>query len=49
MDTKRKEGLKMLKKKLSDIVQDEELNCSQKLEKLYDDNAIIEFIQSLVE
>jgi len=44
MDSKRKEGLKKLKIKLSEIVSDEELNCNAKLEKLYDDNEIIEFI-----
>ena len=43
-DLKRKNGLKELKKKLNDIIMDEELHCSAKLQKLYEDNEITEFI-----
>ena len=45
VDIKRKGGLKILKNKLSDIIQDEDLNGDQKLQKLYDDSDITEFMQ----
>ena len=43
MDQKRKDGLKILKKKLNEIIQDEELTADAKLQKLYDDSEITEF------
>lgn len=48
MDLKRKKGLKELKKKLHDIIADSEMHCSAKLQKLYEDNEIIEFMQELL-
>lgn len=45
VDKKRKDGLKILKKKLSDIINDEELHADAKLQKLYDDSEITEFMQ----
>ena len=48
VDQKRKDGLKVLKNKLADIIQDEELNGEQKLQKLYDESEITEFMQNLL-
>jgi hypothetical protein len=48
LDTKRKEGLKILKGKLQDIIQDEELNGEQKLQKLYDQAEVKEFMNTLL-
>jgi hypothetical protein len=49
VDQKRKDGLKILKNKLADIIQDEELNADQKLQKLYDESEITEFMQNLLQ
>ena len=38
MDAKRKEGLKALKSKLKDIMQDQKLSANDRLQKLYDNN-----------
>ena len=38
MDAKRKEGLKALKNKLKDIIQDQKLSANDRLQKLYDNN-----------
>ena len=38
MDAKRKEGLKALKSKLKDIIQDQKLSANDRLQKLYDNN-----------
>lgn len=38
MDAKRKEGLKALKSKLKDIIQDQKLTANDRLQKLYDNN-----------
>jgi hypothetical protein len=48
MDLKKKQGLKELKKKLSDIISDESLHASAKLQKLYEENEITEFMQELI-
>ena len=48
MDKKRKDGLKALKEKLNKINQDENLHAQARLEKLYDETEIIEFIQDLM-
>ena len=48
MDQKRKEGLKVLKKKLNDIIQDEELHADARLQKLYDEGEIMEFMLELL-
>ena len=38
MDAKRKEGLKALKSKLKDIIQDQKLSANDRLQKWYDNN-----------
>ena len=48
MDQKRKEGLKILKKKLNDIIQDEDLHADARLQKLYDEGEIMEFMLELL-
>jgi len=48
MDLKKKQGLKELKKKLNDIISDESLHASAKLQKLYEENEITEFMQELI-
>ena len=48
MDKKRKEGLKVLKKKLADIINDDALHASARLQKLYEDSEITEFMQELL-
>jgi len=48
MDQKKKQGLKELKKKLNDIISDESLHASAKLQKLYEENEITEFMQELI-
>ena len=48
MDQKSKEGLKVLKKKLNHIIQDEELHADARLQKLYDEGEIMEFMLELL-
>lgn len=48
MDQKKKQGLKELKRKLNDIISDESLHASARLQKLYEENEITEFMQELI-
>ena len=48
MDQKRKQGLKELKKKLNDIISDESMHASARLQKLYEEIEIVEFMQELI-
>mmetsp|Transcript_38304 Transcript_38304/g.58387 ORF Transcript_38304/g.58387 Transcript_38304/m.58387 type:complete len:153 (-) Transcript_38304:34-492(-) len=49
MDKKRKEGLKKLKAKINLIVNDETLHSSVKLQKLYENAEIDDYISSVVD
>lgn len=44
LDKKRKDGLKSLKDKLSSIINDETLHAQARLQKLYDEQEIVEFL-----
>lgn len=48
MDKKRKDSLKVLKIKLSEIIGDQEIYASARLQKLYDEKEISEFLESLL-
>jgi hypothetical protein len=48
MDLNKKQGLKELKKKLNEIINDESLHASAKLQKLYEESEITEFMQELI-
>ena len=44
-DKKKKEGLEILRKRLSNIVNDEELHASARLQKLYEENEITDYME----
>ena len=48
MDEKRKVGLKKLKKRLNDITQDDEMHASVRLQKLYGETEITDFMEELL-
>ena len=48
LDAKRKDGLKVLKARINEIVTDEELNAVAKLQKLYEEVDVNEFTQEMM-
>jgi len=47
-DKKKKDGLEILRKRLNNIVNDEDLHASARLQKLYEESEITEFMQELL-